>query len=178
MKKVLVVVDMQNDFVDGALGTKEAVAIVEPVVKKIEAFDGDIIVTYDTHPDHYMETQEGKNLPVAHCIRGTDGWRLNGRVQAALEKKPYHIIEKPTFGAVELPEYIRNAYNPAEIEIELIGLCTDICVVSNALLLKAHFTENGVDIAQEIRMDGDAVMFIRDCSGVLIEFIQPSAVGR
>ena len=89
MKKILVVVDMQKDFVDGALGTKEAVSIVPAVVEKIESFDGDIIVTCDTHLENYMETQEGKNLPVSHCIKGTEGWKLDEKVQAALDKKGY-----------------------------------------------------------------------------------------
>ena len=104
MKKILVVVDMQKDFVDGALGTSEAVAIVDNVVNKIENFDGDIIVTYDTHFENYMETQEGKNLPVPHCIKGTDGWQLDSKVQAALKNKAYRVIETPTFGSTELPE--------------------------------------------------------------------------
>lgn len=146
MKKILIVVDMQKDFVDGALGTAEAVAIVDSVVKKIEAFDGDIIATYDTHTENYMETQEGKNLPVAHCIKGTDGWKLDTKVQAALDKKGYKSIEKPTFGSTQLIENIKANYNPDEIEIELIGLCTDICVVSNALLLKANFLETKVSV--------------------------------
>lgn len=146
MKKILVVVDMQKDFVDGALGSKEAVAIVDGVVKKIESFAGDIIVTYDTHQENYMETQEGKNLPVPHCIKGTDGWELDGKVQAALAQKKYKAIEKPTFGSTELPEYIKANYNPDEIEIELVGLCTDICVVSNALLMKANFLETKVRV--------------------------------
>ena len=146
MKHILVVVDIQNDFVDGALGSKEAVAIVDNVVKKIEEFDGDIIVTYDTHPENYMETQEGKNLPVSHCIKGTDGWKLDEKVQSALAALSYKAIEKPTFGSTELPEYIKANYNPAEIEIELIGLCTDICVVSNALLLKANFLETKISV--------------------------------
>ncbi len=103
MKKILIVVDMQKDFVDGALGTKEAVAIVDKVVKKIEAFDGDVIVTYDTHTGNYMETQEGKNLPVPHCIKGTDGWKLDGKVQSAVDKRKYKAIEKPAFGSTELP---------------------------------------------------------------------------
>ena len=147
MKKLLIVVDMQKDFVDGALGTAEAVAIVDNVVSKIENFDGDIIATYDTHPENYMETQEGKNLPVPHCIKGTDGWKLDAKVQAALDKKGFKAIEKPTFGSVALPEYIKANYNPAEIEIELIGLCTDICVVSNALILKANFPEKETSYA-------------------------------
>ena len=146
MKKLLIVVDMQKDFVDGALGSKEAVAIVDNVVKKIETFDGDILVTYDTHRENYMETQEGKNLPVPHCIKGTDGWKLDTKVQAALDKRTYSIIEKPTFGSTELPEYIKANYNPEEIEVELIGLCTDICVVSNALLMKANFLETKVSV--------------------------------
>lgn len=146
MKKLLIVVDMQKDFVDGALGSAEAVAIVDNVVKKIEEFDGDIIATYDTHYECYMDTQEGKNLPVPHCIKGTAGWELDSAVQAALDQKGFKTIEKPTFGSVELPEYIKANYNPAETEIELIGLCTDICVVSNALLLKANFTETKVSV--------------------------------
>lgn len=146
MQKILVVVDMQKDFVDGALGTTEAVAIVDNVVKKIENFDGDIIVTYDTHFDNYMETQEGKNLPVPHCIKDSDGWMLDKKVQAAVDAKGFKAIEKPTFGSTELTEYIRANYNPSQLEIELIGLCTDICVVSNALLLKANFLETNVSV--------------------------------
>lgn len=146
MKKLLIVVDMQKDFVDGALGSKEAVAIVDNVVKKIDEFDGDIIVTYDTHPENYMETQEGKNLPVPHCIKGEDGWKLDAKVQAAVDKKGFYAIEKPTFGSTALPEYIKANYNPDEIEIELIGLCTDICVVSNALLMKSNFLETKVSV--------------------------------
>ena len=137
MKKILIVVDMQKDFVDGALGSQEAVAIVDNVTKKIEGFDGDIIVTYDTHEENYMHTQEGKKLPVPHCIKGTEGWALDKKVQQALTKKEYHTIEKPTFGSTDLPLYIKGKYNGEKIVIELIGLCTDICVVSNALLLKA-----------------------------------------
>ena len=149
MTKLLIVVDMQKDFVDGALGTPEAVAIVDNVVAKIQNHTGDILVTYDTHSATYLETQEGKNLPVPHCIKGTTGWELDTKVQAALANKTYVALEKPTFGSVTLPEYIRTHYDPAAIEIQLIGLCTDICVVSNALLLKAHFTEAkiGVDAA-------------------------------
>ena len=146
MKKILIVVDMQKDFVDGALGTKEAVSIVDNVVKKIENFEGDIIVTYDTHGENYMKTQEGENLPVPHCIKGTDGWKLDAKVQAAVDKKNYKKIEKPTFGSTELVEYIKANYDISEIEIELIGLCTDICVVSNALLLKANFLETKVSV--------------------------------
>ena len=144
MEKLLVVVDMQKDFVDGALGTKEAEKIVGNVVKKIEGFTGDIIVTYDTHPENYMETLEGKNLPVPHCIKGTAGWMLDSRVQAAVKKRNFKAIEKPTFGSTELAEYIRTNHNP--VEIELVGLCTDICVVSNALILKANFPEINISV--------------------------------
>lgn len=141
MKKILVVVDMQKDFVDGALGTAEAVAIVPNVVKKINEFDGDIFVTYDTHFENYMDTSEGKNLPVPHCIKGTDGWKLDSYVYEALSKKEYTEVEKLTFGSTALPELIKNQVGEEEFTIELIGLCTDICVVSNALIFKANFPE-------------------------------------
>ena len=146
MKKILIVVDMQKDFVDGALGTKEALAIVDNVAKKIEDFDGDLIVTYDTHSDDYMSTQEGKNLPVPHCIKGTDGWKLDSRVQTALEGREYKAIEKPTFGSTVLVDYLKGKYADEELDIELIGLCTDICVVSNALLIKASFLDAVVSV--------------------------------
>jgi len=141
MKNILVVVDMQKDFVDGALGTKEAVAIVPKVVEKIRNFSGDIFVTYDTHFENYMSTSEGKNLPVPHCIKGTDGWELDKSVAHALEDKQYTSVEKPTFGSVELPKLIAETAGDELFRVELIGLCTDICVVSNALLIKANFPE-------------------------------------
>lgn len=142
MEKILVVVDMQKDFVDGALGTQEAQAIVDNVVKKIESFDGAIYVTYDTHFEDYMETNEGKNLPVVHCVRDTEGWKLNEKVQEALSKKEaYTEIEKITFGSIDLPFVLAEENEMDNAEIELIGLCTDICVVSNALILKANFPD-------------------------------------
>ena len=141
MKKFLIIVDIQKDFVDGALGTPEAVCIVPRTVEKINNFDGEIIVTYDTHFENYMETSEGKNLPVPHCIKGTDGWALDSQVQKALNGKKYTTVEKPTFGSVELPKIIKEKAGNEEFSVELIGLCTDICVVSNALLLKASFPE-------------------------------------
>lgn len=144
MKKILVVVDMQKDFVDGALGSKEAVAIVPNVVKKIEEFDGEIFVTYDTHFENYMDTNEGKNLPVPHCIKGTDGWELNKEVMNALNNKAYTTVEKITFGSVDLPGLVGKAAGDEEFSVELVGLCTDICVVSNALLLKANFPEMNI----------------------------------
>ena len=145
MKNILIVVDMQRDFVDGALGTKEAQAIVAGVADKINGFDGDIIVTYDTHADNYMHTSEGKNLPVPHCIKGTDGWALDSLVQSAVDKKKVTVFEKPTFGSVELAEYVKKNYGN-DVSIELVGLCTDICVVSNALLLKATLPEAKISV--------------------------------
>lgn len=146
MNKILIVVDMQKDFVDGSLGSDMAQAIVGNVVEKIENHKGDIIVTYDTHGENYMETMEGKNLPVAHCIKGTPGHLLDSRVFWCLEDKDYKAIDKPTFGSTELVEYIKKNYNEGEFEIELVGLCTDICVVSNALLLKANFLETVISV--------------------------------
>ncbi len=144
MKNILVVVDMQNDFVDGALGSREAVAIVDNVVRKIESFEGDIYVTYDTHFEDYMDTEEGRNLPVPHCIKDTNGWHLNKRVQDALDKKDCITeVEKYTFGSTLLPGLIEP---DDEMNIELVGLCTDICVVSNALILKAHFPEAVISV--------------------------------
>ncbi|MGN0182237.1 MAG: cysteine hydrolase family protein [Candidatus Ornithomonoglobus sp.] len=146
MQKVLIAVDMQKDFINGSLGTSEAEAIVDNVVNKINGFDGDIIATLDTHFENYMETSEGKKLPVPHCIRGTDGWRLDRRVQTSLDKKGYRAVEKITFGSVDLPKIIAENYDINDLEIELIGLCTDICVVSNALLLKASFPEAPISV--------------------------------
>lgn len=140
MKKILIVVDMQNDFIDGTLGSKEAIAVVDRVVARIQGFEGEIIATYDTHDENYMNTQEGKKLPVPHCIKGTDGWKLNAKVQEALEKKGYTAVCKPTFGSVKLVDIIRE-WGADDMQIELIGVCTDICVVSNALLLKTNFPE-------------------------------------
>ena len=146
MKKFLVVVDMQKDFVDGALGTAEAVSIVPNVVRKIKEFDGEIFVTYDTHFENYMDTAEGKKLPVPHCIKGTDGWQLNNAVQEALAEKGYTSVEKITFGSVDLPGLIGKAAGKETFSVELVGLCTDICVVSNALLLKASYPECQISV--------------------------------
>ena len=144
MKRFLIVVDMQKDFVDGALGSAEAVAIVPCVVDKIIRFDGDVIVTYDTHTEDYMNTNEGSHLPVPHCIKGSDGWQLDARVAKALRSRDYKTVEKPTFGSTALPTLIRDMAGDEPFTVELIGLCTDICVVSNALLIKAHFPESEI----------------------------------
>ncbi len=146
MKHFLIVVDMQKDFVDGALGTTEAVAVVPAVVKEIEAFDGEMIATFDTHFDNYLDTAEGKKLPVVHCVKDTPGWQLNTDVLSALEKKGYTPVIKKTFGSIDLPAVIKEKAGGEDFEIELIGLCTDICVVSNALLLKAAFPEKAISV--------------------------------
>ena len=137
---------MQKDFVDGALGTKEAQAIVPAAVRKIEEFEGEIFATFDTHFEDYMETAEGRKLPVPHCIKGTEGWQLDRDIAAALADKDFTPVEKLTFGSVDLPELIRKAADGEDFTIELIGLCTDICVISNAMILKAAFPEVPVKI--------------------------------
>ena len=145
MRKILVVIDMQNDFVDGALGTKEAQAIVGNVVKKIREYDTkDIFATRDTHQEDYLESAEGKKLPVVHCVEGTQGWEMNPEVEKALQGAT--IINKPTFGSVVLAELLQEENDKEELEIELVGLCTDICVVSNALLLKAVMPEISISV--------------------------------
>ncbi len=155
MNKVIVVVDMQNDFVDGSLGTAEAQAMLPRLVKKLSEarVSGavDFVFTMDTHPAEYLQTAEGRKLPVEHCIKGSPGWEIVPQLQsfAALAKA---VVEKPTFGSTELPKLVTD-YD----EIELIGLCTDICVIFNALLLKAFYPE------KQIRVDAAC------CAGVTQE---------
>lgn len=146
MRNFLVVVDMQKDFVDGSLGTLEAQAIVGNVVKKIESFQGEIFVTYDTHFEDYLETAEGKKLPVEHCIKESEGWELDKKVAEALNGKNYTKVEKLTFGSVDLPKLIKDRAGNEDFTVELVGLCTDICVVSNALVLKANFPEKKITV--------------------------------
>lgn len=141
-EKYLVIIDMQKDFVTDALGTKEAQAIVENVVRKAEDFAGQVLFTMDTHGADYLRTQEGEKLPVEHCIRGTAGWELVPELAAFQRRKGCPVFEKNTFGSVELAQYLREKYEAGEVEsVEFVGLCTDICVVSNALLLKAFLPE-------------------------------------
>ena len=142
---ILVVVDMQNDFIDGALGTAEAVAIVPAVIQKIQSFEGKILFTRDTHSGCYLDTQEGKNLPVIHCIKGTPGWEIQPEIDMLRKEPP---IDKPTFGSTALGDLLKaqdtelKAQGKTGIEsVTLIGLCTDICVISNALLIKAFLPE-------------------------------------
>lgn len=139
MKKILVVIDMQNDFVTGSLGTKEACGIVEKVRKKIESGikEGqEIVFTRDTHDETYSDTQEGHFLPVKHCLKGSDGWELIPEIRSLVSGRK--VFDKPTFGSIGLAEYIRTGRFD---EVELIGVCTDICVVSNALLVKTYVPE-------------------------------------
>lgn len=153
MKRLLVVVDMQRDFIDGSLGTKEAQAIVPAVRDKVVTYQAegwDVAFTLDTHEEHYLDTQEGKKLPIRHCIAETDGWELCEK----LGDFKGRYFEKNTFGSMELAQWAaKKGYE----EIELVGLCTDICVISNAMLLKAALPE------ARIRVDGGC------CAGVTPE---------
>ena len=136
--KILCVIDMQNDFIDGALGTAEAVMIVGNVKDKIESYrkNSDMVIfTRDTHYDNYMDSAEGAKLPVPHCIKGSDGWQISSELNVGDST----VIDKLTFGSVELGKYISSLDNVEKIEV--VGLCTDICVISNALLLKANMPE-------------------------------------
>lgn len=145
MKKILVVVDMQNDFIDGALGTKEAEQIVEPVMHKIKEYNtGNIYATRDTHGTDYLSTQEGKNLPVEHCIKDTQGWEIRSEIAELLDGAV--VVDKPSFGSLKLAELLYEENKKEELEIELVGLCTDICVVSNAILLKAKMPEIKISV--------------------------------
>lgn len=152
---ILIVVDMQTDFISGALGTPEAQAIVPKVAEKLRAFDGEVIFTRDTHTPDYLTTQEGRNLPVEHCIKDTDGWQIDASLTALRDGK---VIDKPTFGSTELANYLSDLHEREAIErITLVGLCTDICVISNALLIKATLPE------VEIAVDAAC------CAGVTLE---------
>lgn len=148
MKNVLIVVDMQNDFVTGSLGSADAQAIETAVVEKIMNFDGEIYATLDTHGEDYLETQEGKRLPVKHCISGTTGWQPTAAVAMALRDKDAadekHFVMKDIFGSVDLPWRLHEDIGDELGEITLIGLCTDICVISNAMILKSFFPENRI----------------------------------
>lgn len=145
MRKILIVIDMQNDFIDAALGTKDAVAIIDSVKEKIRSYPPeDVIATMDTHSEDYMESQEGLNLPVMHCIKGTDGWQIRPDIAELLTEAK--IYEKPTFGSTALAADLKMISEREKIELELIGLCTDICVVSNALLLKATMPEVKISV--------------------------------
>lgn len=138
----LIVVDMQNDFIDGALGTPEAQAIVDKVVQAVESFEGTVLFTRDTHESDYLSTQEGQKLPVEHCIEGTSGWELAAPLQKIVDERDLTVYDKDTFAALEMAIDLgeENLEHPIS-SITLIGLCTDICVVSNALMLKGFMPE-------------------------------------
>lgn len=145
MRRLLVVVDMQNDFIDGSLGTKEAREIVPAVVRKIEEYEAggdEVVYTMDTHDEEYMNTQEGHNLPVPHCLKGSGGWQL----WPEIGKHPGKRFEKPAFGSLELAEYVAEAVAGGCESVELVGVCTDICVISNAMIIKARVPELLVEV--------------------------------
>ena len=170
-RKILIIIDAQNDFIDGSLGTKEAVAAVDNIVNRIETFDGDTIVcTLDTHTEDYFSTKEGKRLPVKHCVKDTYGWEISGKITDAINRKiedsgnkvQFIKIEKPTFGSEKLVEHMTGSdegnWFRTDYTIMIVGFCTDICVISNALMLKAHCFENA-----EITVDASC------CAGVTPE---------
>ena len=139
MKDVLIVVDMQNDFIDGALGTAEAVQIVPKVVEKVKSFPGTVIFTRDTHTENYLSTQEGRKLPVTHCVKGTPGWQIRAELDAL---RTTDAVDKSSFGSTALTHMLASMDKSEGISsVMLVGLCTDICVISNAMLIKAALPE-------------------------------------
>lgn len=157
-KKVLIVIDMQNDFVTGALANEEAQKIIGAVAERIEtcrAEGTEVFFTRDTHGQNYMDTQEGRFLPVPHCVHGSDGWQIIPELSAYAEEE--RILDKPAFGSLKLPEFLREKLGEEPGEIELCGVCTDICVISNAVILKAAFPEAAVTVRGNL------------CAGVTVE---------
>lgn len=148
--KTLVVIDMQNDFISGSLGTKEAQAVVPRVREYLEQWiaekKGSVYFTRDTHHEDYAHTQEGRNLPVAHCIEGSPGWEICEELQPYTEDVP--VFDKPTFGCQDLAEYLQESGEEPD-EIVLVGVCTDICVISNAMVLKAFFPETVITVVEK-----------------------------
>lgn len=143
MNNILVVVDMQNDFIDGALGSAEAQAIVDNVVNKVKSFDGKVIFTRDTHEKNYMETREGRLLPVPHCIKDSDGWQICPKLQDLCG----FVIDKPCFGSMELAELLIRENKKQSIDkVCFVGLCTDICVISNAMIVKSALPELDIEV--------------------------------
>jgi nicotinamidase-related amidase len=144
MKKIIVVVDMQNDFIDGSLGTAEAQEMLPRLKEKLKQVtdngSAELIFTMDTHGENYLQTQEGKNLPVEHCLKGSHGWEITPELQGFV-KQAKAVVEKPAFGSLDLPKLLGEAD-----EVELVGLCTDICVISNAMVIKAAYPEVQVSV--------------------------------
>lgn len=147
-KKALIIIDMQNDFITGTLANIEGQKIVSKIAELVKNFDGDIIATRDTHTENYMNTQEGKRLPVPHCIKNTDGWNIVPEIQAALDAKgDIAYIDKQAFGTIGLGEIVnRKLYDT----VELVGVCTDICVISNAMVIKACALETNVVVRKDL----------------------------
>ena len=141
--KALIVIDMQNDFVDGSLCNPDAQAIVKEIASLINSFDGEIIATRDTHNENYLETSEGKHLPIVHCVHSTHGWEITPEIANALKDKNALILDKPTFGFLGW-----NGFEKYE-EVTLVGTCTDICVLSNALILKAKYPDLAIKVLKD-----------------------------
>lgn len=168
MKNALIVIDMQNDFIHGALKNPAAQAIVAPIAQAVAAFDGDVYATRDTHASDYLTTPEGKKLPVVHCVKDTDGWQIENAIQAALAKRGAKIVDKPTFG------YLDWQFLAPYDTITLVGTCTDICVVSNALVLKALFPNATIAVRAKLcagttEENHEAALKIMRCCQVDVE---------
>ena len=148
---VLVIVDVQNDFVTGALGSEAAAAKMDAIMEKVRSFDGLVLLTQDTHDEDYLDTMEGSHLPVAHCVKGTWGWQFTDELTALVSENGWRVFEKPTFASKELADYlvVLNAEDPIR-SIELIGFCTDICVISNALMIKGMLPEVSISVDESL----------------------------
>ena len=153
MEKIIIVVDMQNDFINGSLGTPEAQAIVPKMAKMFNEIEDNVTVifTKDTHYDDYLNTPEGKKLPVPHCIKDTEGWNIPDELTVPFCYSPF-VIEKPTFGSLELMDYIKDIANDYnwDVELQFCGLCTDICVVSNVLAAKMFFPDVKISVLADM----------------------------
>lgn len=146
-RNILVVIDLQNDFINGTLGTQEAQKIIPACLEKIRKYPGEVIFTQDTHDENYLVSQEGQNLPIMHCVHETWGWELAPEIALLQQKNNYHIFPKPTFASTDLAQYLSQSHKENPIfEIEIIGLCTDICVISNALMIKGYLPEIPIKI--------------------------------
>lgn len=148
--KLLVVVDMQNDFVTGVLGTEQAVTITDAVCQIAKDYEGEVVYTKDTHTAQYLETQEGKNLPVVHCQTGTKGWELIDGLKELQSAHNAKVFEKPCFGSISLGEYVKElTENQGLTQVDLVGVCTDICVISNAMVIKAFAPEVVINVYED-----------------------------
>lgn len=146
-KKTLVIIDVQNDFVTGSLGTEEARRMLPHLIDKVSNFSGKILMTQDTHSENYLDTQEGRILPIPHCIIGTEGWRFPEELEKVRTEKSAKVYQKPCFGSTRLVSDLKAAYEDSLLDsVELVGICTDICVVSNALMIKAAMPELPVSV--------------------------------